>query len=118
MTKHKHTPGPWEKARGFMGRTEIVSANERDTSDPLLTFTLARDIGGRVHGADLDDYSEVEANESLITAAPDLLTALEEVSASLAWVSLGRCRAMEDPPIMPPEMAIELARAAIVKATA
>lgn len=75
----KHTPGPWKIVDGFMGKIEIESSNERDTSDTFLRFTLARDIGGRVHGEEFDDYSEVEANANLIASAPDLLEALETI---------------------------------------
>lgn len=73
----KHTPGPWIVVEGFMGKYEVESANDRDTGDPCVKFTIARDIGGRVHGEGFDDYSEVEANIKLIAAAPDLVEALE-----------------------------------------
>lgn len=75
----KHTPGPWIVVEGFMGKYEVESANDRDTGDPCVKFTIARDIGGRVHGVGFDDYSEVEANIKLISASPDLLKALEEM---------------------------------------
>lgn len=117
MPEHKHTPGPWRIVEGFMGRPEIESDNERDNADATQVFVLARDIGGRVHGELFDDYSEVEANIKLIAAAPDLLRALIEVTASLEWNAHGRCRGINDGPIMPSAMAVELARAAIAKAT-
>lgn len=60
--------------------------------------------------------NDQQANAHLIAAAPDLLEALIEVAASLAWNAHGECRAINDGPIMPSAMAIEVARAAIAKA--
>lgn len=77
MFENKHTPGPWRIVEGFMGQIEIESDNERDNADPTQVFVLARDIGGRIHGEQFDDYNEREANVSLIAAAPDLLEALQ-----------------------------------------
>lgn len=47
----------------------------------------------------------------------ELLKALIEVTASLAWNAHGECRAIHDGPIMPSAEAVEFARAAIAKAT-
>lgn len=54
---------------------------------------------------------------NLQRAAPDLLQALIEVTASLEWHAHGRCRGINDGPIMPSAMAVEMARSAIAKAT-
>jgi hypothetical protein len=72
MSGNKHTPGPWRIVKSFM-EYEIESDNVRDNADESQVFVLARDIGGRIHGDGFDDFSEREANVSLISASPDLL---------------------------------------------
>lgn len=79
----KHTPGPWRVAKDNWGRVEIESDNERDNADPDQVFVLASSIGGRVHGSEFDDYSEVEANIKLIVTAPDMLADLIEAAKTL-----------------------------------
>ena len=56
------------------------------------------------------------AGPHVFAAAPELLEALIEVTASLAWNAHGECRAIHDDPIMPSAQAVEFARAAIAKA--
>lgn len=46
----------------------------------------------------------------------ELLKALVEVTASLAWNAHGECRAIHDGPIMPSSGAVEMGKAAIAKA--
>lgn len=62
MTKHKHTPGPWDVEHD----TEIIAAE-----------------GQRIAEADTRSINfvngEATANAHLIAAAPDLLAALEAV---------------------------------------
>jgi hypothetical protein len=58
MTKSAHTPGPWVVHEDDMG----LSIHARD----LLV-------------ADLVQHDEVDANAALISAAPDLLAALERL---------------------------------------
>lgn len=96
----KHTPGPW-LLNGFYiyrdGATRIAAVSNWCIS-----------------GADA--FAETVANARLIAAAPELLEALIEVTATLAWNAHGECRAIHDGPIMPSSQAIEVARAAIAKA--
>lgn len=100
MSEGKYTSGPWE---------QLTFSNHELQTD----FAMVK-IGVRVHmvGYSTEDY----ANARLIAAAPELLEALIEVTASLAWNAHGECRAVHDGPIMPSTMAIETARAAIAKA--
>jgi len=58
-------------------------------------------------------HSEYEALQSLNA---ELLEALVEVTASLAWNAHGECRAIHDGPIMPSSGAVEMGKAAIAKA--
>ena len=46
----------------------------------------------------------------------ELLDALVEVTASLAWNAHGECRAVHDGPIMPSNAAVELGKSIIAKA--
>jgi len=100
----KHTPGPWRIATDAWGETAIESDNERDNADETQVFVLAKSIGGRIHGAEFDDRSEVEANIKLIAAAPDLLIALNNLLTRFNSSEL----TMET---------LESAKAAIAKAT-
>lgn len=45
----------------------------------------------------------------------ELVAALTEVTATLAWLAHGECRAIHDGPIMPSAMAVETGKAAIAK---
>lgn len=109
-----HTKGPWVlNYDEYDGKVSVRSGNARDLADYPLYYEVVRSVGGRVHGANFDDYSEVEANARLIAAAPDLLEALEDLESDIA----GRFD-MEDPSTNPGiKFAIEAARAAIAKAT-
>ena len=92
MSEEKHTPGPWLVS----GRCSVRGS--------------AKEYIARAN------WFNGEANARLISAAPELLEALIEVTASLAWNAHGECRAIHDGPIMPSAMAIEVAKAAIAKA--
>ena len=59
MTDTKHTPGPWFERDGD---DYVYGANNRAVALPL---------------ADLGNFKELYANAHLISAAPDLLDALE-----------------------------------------
>jgi hypothetical protein len=111
MTEVKHTPGPWRIAVDSWGRTEIESDNPRDNSEDGVVYVLASSIGGRRHGENYTDFSEVEANSKLIAAAPVLLQALIQLHESLNQLNdsgdVGQMVADQ----------IEIARAAIAKAT-
>ncbi|HHM8637404.1 TPA: hypothetical protein ACRNRG_002200 [Pseudomonas aeruginosa] len=91
MSKHTHTPGPWEIVRYTDGLIQIVG-NIRAVSDHEEHVTTV------VEAVTRGD----EANAKLIVAAPDLLDAL---------VALVECEQTT------PEL-WEAARAAIAKATA
>ena len=109
MSEIKHTPGPWRIAVDSWGRTEIESDNPRDNAETDQVLVLASSIGGRIHGENFDDYSEVEANVKLIAAAPELLEALTQLKTQVE----NRCgeEAMTHYP------AVALARAVIASAT-
>lgn len=100
----KHTPGPWK-----------VVIGEQNIGEPLVSVESA---GGDVICDNETYYPKAldPCNASLIAAAPDLLEALIEVSASLAWNAHGECRGINDGPIMPSQMAIDTAKKAIAKA--
>lgn len=80
----KHTEGPWGIEQ-YHGEINIVSCNERDAEDGRLgiVYVLAQNIGGRIHGENFDDRSELEANANLIMTAPDLLADLVNAAAQL-----------------------------------
>lgn len=65
------------------------------------------DYGAYVEFADYDALQSLNA---------ELLEALVEVTASLAWNAHGECRAIHDGPIMPSSGAVEMGKAAIAKA--
>lgn len=54
--------------------------------------------------------------DDAVAQRDELLEALIEVTASLAWNAHGECRSVHEGPIMPSAMAIETAHAAIAKA--
>lgn len=96
----KHTEGQWEIQKGLTAGKEVISPSA----------PKARRVIARCGGPDRD------GNSCLIAAAPDLLEALIEVAASLAWNAQGECRGINDGPIMPSNGAVEMAKAAIAKA--
>jgi hypothetical protein len=67
----KHTPGPWTIAKS--GEHIAIRGNPQTTN--MVNSDLAR-CGGPKSWL---DESEVEANASLIAAAPDLLAACREI---------------------------------------
>ncbi|WP_277593643.1 hypothetical protein [Pseudomonas chlororaphis] len=106
MPEQKHTPGPWYTHRnGFS--TVYVEARLRQGVIQEVAACGPTEAG----------QEQQEANAKLIAAAPELLEALIEVTASLAWNAHGECRAIHEGPIMPSSGAVEMARAAIAKAT-
>lgn len=92
----KRTEGPWIQL------DEFIEAKDDKLNDG---YYIAQCPG-----------PDAQGNASLISAAPDLLEALIEVTATLAWTAHGECRAIHDGPIMPSAMAVETAKAAIAKA--
>ena len=67
---NEHTPGPWTIDRTLSERTVIGSCTE----------VVAVIPSPKIHGRGLVDVSERIANAHLISAAPDLLEALEAVA--------------------------------------
>ena len=65
---------------------------------------------------DYGAYVEFADYEALQYLNAELLKALVEVTASLAWNAHGECRAIHDGPIMPSSGAVEMGKAAIAKA--
>lgn len=65
---------------------------------------------------DYGAYVEFKDYDSLQSLNAELLEALVEVTASLAWNAHGECRAIHDGPIMPSSGAVEMGKAAIAKA--
>ncbi|WP_371355564.1 hypothetical protein ACA087_00605 [Pseudomonas chlororaphis] len=101
-----HTPGPWAVVDGYYPGFIKIAGPAFDIS----IVTSAADL-------DFKDFCARTADAKLIAAAPELLEALIEVTASLAWNAHGECRAIHEGPIMPSTGAVEMARAAIAKAT-
>lgn len=94
------TKGPWLRSG-----TTVYALNARDFNR----------FCAHVQDAHTPD-DELVAVATLMQVAPDLLEALIEVTASLEWNAHGRCRGINDGPIMPSAMAVECARAAIARA--
>lgn len=68
--KTQHTPGPWSYRMGHIGDAGIEGPYGED-----IGFVNISD------GFDEPNFYPTEANARLIAAAPDLLAALEEVTA-------------------------------------
>jgi len=92
----KHTPGPWFVQKGF----GTIYALSGGTSG--ITTAIASPLPHQVDGGE----AEALANARLIAAAPELLSALEEI---LNYVG-GADSALDD------EYVMERANAAIAKA--
>ena len=73
MTEQKHTPGPWYIGRGTYEGRNIYSA-EAVTDDEGFTYNPV------VATAEDDGVVCWDANARLITAAPDLLEALQRLA--------------------------------------
>jgi hypothetical protein len=57
--------------------------------------------------------NELTTDKKLIA---ELVEALTEVTASLAWNAHGECRAIHEGPIMPSSQAVQFARATLARA--
>ena len=88
-TTVQHTPGPWHLHNSAYG-PQINT----DDNTPIAKLHHAN-VGPR-NDTDDDDVWPNEANARLITAAPDLLAALEEahdvLAVALAWPGSERTR--------------------------
>lgn len=79
MSETKHTPGPWRVEEG----TTLIwgDCNQDDTSSYGMGYPIAEcrltPSGSWAKGP--KTYGEAEANAHLISAAPDLLEALESL---------------------------------------
>ncbi len=93
MTKHKHTPGPWKN-------------HGRDTRGLPCSLVGGETLIARVHSMHYGDVEAETANANLISAAPDLLAALESLIVSWDDLKPGE------------SIIVDAARAAIAKATA
>jgi hypothetical protein len=89
MSAGKHTPGPWKAS--FTKITDVVAGNG-------ALIAKCERLNGLVN---------LQANQRLIAAAPDLLEALKRCAGALGVVSPG---GRDDPDVL-------AARAAIAKAT-
>ena len=69
-----------------------------------------------IEDPDYGAYVEFKDYDSPQSLNAELLEALVEVTASLAWNAHGECRAIHDGPIMPSSGAVEMGKAAIAKA--
>jgi hypothetical protein len=113
MSKQAHTRGPWQQLPEEVDKSYI-----RIRGTQLgRRYKVANVLTPTYEGAPEQEAEQTRANAHLIAAAPDLLQALIEVTASLAWNAHGECRAVHDGPIMPSSQAVGVARAAIAKAT-
>lgn len=88
MENNKHTPGPWLFDRDSWTIRSRVWGRSDQMGDYrgciVADFTEAH--GGRKHA-----FDETTANAQLISAAPDMLVALEEARLVLEEVSQGSC---------------------------
>ena len=98
MSCREHTPGPWHlEINENSGDAEIVMGSalkDRGCYQPGHVVTLYPEMSEEY---DDPNRAELLANASLMAAAPDLLTACEEIaeamaiprlSASYAWLEL------------------------------
>ncbi|MCW7544863.1 hypothetical protein N7I30_13730 [Aurantimonas litoralis] len=101
-TEAKHTPGPWLIREGFS--TDTLEVYPRRDGKPEIGSWAELATVRSDYGNGDGDTAEGEANARLIAAAPDLLAALESLTANLDegdFISLTR---------------IDAAKAAIAKA--
>ncbi len=103
MSKHKHTPGPWEIERYSDGLIQIVG-DVRIVSDDEENVTTVVEAVARGD----------EANARLIVAAPDLLEALQGMLEVYGGQYSDDCLPKSSSELD----LIQQARAAIAKATA
>jgi len=115
----KHTPTPWTLGRtSKRSQTVYIDAMHQD---PDLKHMDWRDMIACAGCYDLPDngIEKAEANARHIVKAVNyherLVEALREVTAVLAWVAHGECRAIQDDPIMPSAQAQEVARALLAE---
>lgn len=82
MADKKFTPGPWIRDRKSGVRCDVRAANGRKVA---LCWGLSTSKGAQTNSPEY--RAECDANANLITAAPDMYQALEEV----AVLGSGRC---------------------------
>ena len=93
MSNQKHTPGPWE----VLNQTEVYSAQGADSGDGIKAHStdgwMIADCNGAVTFTEIGPAElglDVQrANARLIAAAPDLLSALERLTAAARDVDVG-----------------------------
>jgi hypothetical protein len=103
----KHTPGPWVVSHGYDGSISV------DTVDyvRLNLTTACKIVVADICKHEMAEHFSAEANARLIAAAPELLEALQDVCARLLY------RGVSTDAGHPDRTALEVARAAIAKAT-
>ena len=92
MTKHKHTPGPWE-----IEPLEVFGRHDRQGTAHVVLWDEDREgYTSVVTGIDYDD-AESQANARLIAKAPDLLADLMDAAAQLRkYETLHRAKGTTD----------------------
>jgi hypothetical protein len=78
--KTKHTPGPWRVTKDDGPRPQFIVERIRDTGNPSTSYSTHI---ARTYSWGLPGCAESKANAQLISAAPDLLAALENLTAAL-----------------------------------
>ncbi|MFN7611738.1 MAG: hypothetical protein ACK5QX_12520 [bacterium] len=114
MTEAKHTPGPWEWAEDHpQNAVAYVYARNGFALDEIATlYGGSEDVAKGSDGV-WGDHPIRRANARLIAAAPDLLTALQDLlDHYLELANSGDCGAWDPEP----EPQVIAARAAIAKA--
>jgi len=103
----KHTPGPWVVSHGYDGSISVDSADHVR----LNLTTACKVVVADICKHEMAEHFSADANARLISAAPDLLIALQDVCAVLMH------RGVSHNAGSPDRTALNQARAAIAKAT-
>lgn len=107
MTKQAHTPGPWET----VGATRVWSAGRADGGAVAIVAEPSCKTSGDFYevGIGSSRFDEAMANARLIASAPQLLEALQKISALV--------EEQVDADLLAGIEIDEIARAAIAQAT-
>ena len=108
MSEEINIVGHFNVAGEFGGYLSQHRDSKADRSEPLMTEAQHKRIVSKLTDA-------AEALELLRAENAELVAALVEVTASLEWNAHGRCRGINDGPIMPSAMAVEVAQQALAK---
>lgn len=80
MSKAKHTPGPWVISTDKWCNPHIAEIDAPE-SHHIALATSVYFFGDDMYHLDLEETERCQANTRLICAAPDLLGALEKLTA-------------------------------------